>query len=113
MCIRIVSLSIKPKEVLELLMRDVDGDLIHHEYHEIEDDIGFGYVVIEKFYTMPKHEKMIVVNTENLDHITNATIIVTPDYEEWVYHFDLESYDVCMDEIMEILDEYILEEREE
>lgn len=111
MCIRMVSLSITPKEVLELLMGEVDGDLIHYEYHEVEDDIGFGYVVIEKFYTMPKHEKMIVVNTENLEHTTNATIIVSPDYEEWMFRFDLENDDVCMDEIMEILDEYILEER--
>ncbi|TCO78691.1 hypothetical protein [Marinisporobacter balticus] len=112
MCIRIISLSIRAKEVLELLIGEMDGDLIHYEYHEIEGERGFGNAVFEKFYTSPKHKKIIIVNTQNLKETTNATIILACNYDEWSLRLDSESADECMDEIMEILDAYMINEKD-
>ncbi|QXM06826.1 hypothetical protein [Crassaminicella indica] len=111
MCIRIVSLSITPKEALELLMGEIDGDLIHYEYHQIKENIGFGSVVFEKFYSRGKSQRMMIVNTENLENVTNATIILSSNWEEYSYDLDFEIWDECMEELMEILDEYIIDEK--
>lgn len=112
MCIRILSLSIKPKEVLEILMSEIDGDLIHYEYIDIENHRGFGYVIFEKFYTQSKSKKMIVVNTQNIEELTNATIVLSPDDEESMFRLDFETDDMCIEEIMEILDPYMIDERD-
>ncbi|QZY55414.1 hypothetical protein [Crassaminicella profunda] len=111
MCIRIVSLSITPKEVLELLMGEIDGDLIHYEYHQIKENIGFGNAVFEKFYTRMKSQRMMIVSMENIENITNATIILSSNHEEDTYRLDFEIEDECMEEILEILDGYIIDEK--
>ena len=110
MNIRIISLSITPKEVLELLVREVDGDLIKQEYYPFQEDRAVGYGVFEQFYRRTNHQKILMVSVENMDGITNVTLMTSsnPDRGE----FDLEMEDDFMDEIMEILDGYIIDEQE-
>ncbi|KXG76102.1 hypothetical protein [Thermotalea metallivorans] len=113
MGVRIISLSIRPKEVLEQLMGEVDGDLLHSEYHPIDQEKGFGYVVYEYIHRKENCPNVLMVHTENIDGTTHATILSSPNRTDWAYPFVWEDDDERMDKIMEILDEYILDIRDE
>lgn len=108
MGIRIVSLSMAPKEMLELLMAEIDGDLIHHNLQELDEGKSFGSAVFEKFYPRENHQRMLVVNTENIKGITNGTIITSSNPDEWRFQLDWDTEDGFLEEVMELLDEYIL-----
>jgi len=112
MGIRIVSLSMAPKEILELLMGEIDGDLIHHTFHELKEGKGFGSLVFERFYPRENHQRMLVVQAEKIQGITNGTIITSSNPEEWRFQLDWDNEDDFMDDVMKLLDEYILEEEE-
>lgn len=112
MCIRMVSLSITPKELIELLIGEIDGDVIHHEYYEIGENIGFGNIVFEKCYTRTKHLEVIVIHTENIKGVTNATMITSTSLDDQALELDWEVEDDPMNELMEIVDRYIIDEKE-
>lgn len=112
MGIRIVSLSITPKDVLELLMREIEGDVIHHGFYEINQDKSFGSIVFERFFTRENYQRMLVVHTENVKGITNGTIITSSNPEEWKFQLDWDTEDNFMNDVIELLDEFIIEEEE-
>ena len=112
MGIRIVSLSLAPKELLELLMGEIDGDLIHQSYHRLDKGRSFGNLVLERFYPTENHQRMLAVHTENIKGVTNGTIITSSNPEVWRFQPDWDEEDNFMNEVMEIIDEYIIEEEE-
>jgi hypothetical protein len=107
-----VSLSITPEELIELLVGEIDGDLIHHDYHEIQENMGFGNIVFEKCYTRTRHLEVIIIHTENIKGVTNATMITSTSLDDQAIELDWEVEDDCMNELMEILDRYIIDEKE-
>lgn len=110
MAIRVLTLAIHPEELMELLAGEVDGDLMYHEYYELDHDRGFGNIVFEKFYSHENYQRMLVFHTENIRGETHATAITSTNLEEWKYELDWELEDDFMEEVMEILDEYIVEQ---
>ena len=110
---RMISLSIRPNEVLELLISEVDGDLLHSEYHHLKKDVGFGSVVFQRYMDRVDHPISLIVNAENIHGITHATIISSSFAEGWDQMFDGDVGDELMDKVMEILERYIIAEKGE
>jgi hypothetical protein len=112
MSARIIALSIDPKEVLELSMGAIDGDLIHSDYCAIDQKRGFGYMVYEYTHKRENRPTMLMVHVENVHDTTRATILTSPETEDWGFPFDCEEENEWMDKIMEVLEEYIIDVRE-
>lgn len=112
MGIRIVSLSITPKDVLELLMGEIEGDLVHHGDYNVGKKKSVGTIVLERFYPRENHQRMLVVEVVNINGVTNGTIITSSNPEAWRYQLDWNIEDTFMNEVMEVLDEYIIDEDE-
>ncbi|MBB6216732.1 hypothetical protein HNQ80_002836 [Anaerosolibacter carboniphilus] len=113
MSARIVSLSIDPREVLELSMGEIDGDLIHSDYCAVDQGRGFGYMVYEYIHKRENRPIMLMIHVDNVHGTTRATILTSPEMEDWEYPFDCEEEYEWMDKIMEVLEEYIIDVREE
>lgn len=113
MSARIVSLSIDPREVLELSMGEIDGDLIHSDYCDIDQGRGFGYMVYEHIHKRENRPMMLMIHVENVHGTTRATILASPEAEDWTHPFDCEEENEWMDKIMEVLEEYIIDISEE
>ncbi|MBF8982444.1 hypothetical protein IZY60_02725 [Lutibacter sp. B2] len=111
MCTKNASLSIHPKEVMEMFLRDIGADLIHYDYFELENDKGFGYMVFEKNYLRSKCSEMLNINVENIRGVTNAIIIFSSDAED---HSDIDGSEKesWINESMAIIEEYIIAEME-
>ncbi len=112
MGIRIVSLSIEPKYVLELLMEGIQGDLVYDRLYNLGRKKNAGSIIFEKFYPRENHQRMLVIEIENIDGVTNGTIITSSSPEEWRYQLDGDIEDTFMNDVLEILDEYIIEQEE-
>lgn len=112
MAARMFSLSIPPDEVLHTLMGEVDGDVLHHEYYPLTEDSGFGFIVFERFYHRGNHHTVWVLHTENIQGVTHATLICTANSGEWDAPLGGQDEWECMDEMMGVLDEYIVDEKE-
>jgi len=112
MCTKNASLSIHPKEVMEMFLRDIDADLIQYDYFELENDKGFGYMVFEKNYLRSKCAEMLNINVENIRGVTNVIIIASSDMEEYANIGSREKQS-WIDESMAIIEEYIIEKMDE
>lgn len=112
MSARIIALSIDPRQVLELTMGAIDGDLIHSDYCDIDQKKGFGYMVYEYIQKRENRPTILMIHVENIHGTTRATILTSPEAEGWSFPFDCEEENEWMDKIMEVLEEYIMDVRE-
>lgn len=112
MAIRIVSLSMSPKAVLDLIMEGIEGDLVHRTLYNLGKKRAVGSIIFERFYPRENHQRMLVIEVENIKGGTNGTIITSSNPEEWRYQLDWDMEDNFMNEVMDLLDEYIIEEEE-
>ncbi|MFZ5967129.1 MAG: hypothetical protein ACOYVK_08130 [Bacillota bacterium] len=106
---RMVSLSIAPREVLERLMSEIEGDVIHHELHALADQREFGSIVLNRYTSRPKGLSILIVNVNNIRGGTSAVIITECCGKEWLNDDEWEEEEGIFDEMMDILDAYILD----
>ncbi|MEW9121704.1 MAG: hypothetical protein AB2421_03250 [Thermotaleaceae bacterium] len=109
MAVRFFDLSISPAEVLNTLIGEMDGDLLHHQYYPLSEDRGMGFTVFERFYRRINQHIVWVIHMQNLEGHTKGTLICSATRGPWNAALGEGDGEEYMDEVMGILDEYIVE----
>ncbi|AGK96097.1 DUF6054 family protein [Clostridium pasteurianum] len=102
--------NILPDEVLSKIKNNIDADLIHEEFHEVQDKKYIGTLVFEKYFFRVKNRVALVVIADNFDDNTKVRVISTASSEGIFFNFDWGAGDSFMGEVENILSNNILSE---
>lgn len=105
--------NILPVEVLEKIKDDINADLIHEEFHQVDNRKSIGTLVFEKYFFRVKNRVALIVIADNLNDDTNVRIISTGSSEGLIFSFDLGASDDFVGEVEDILSDNILSEYNE
>lgn len=105
--------DILPDEVLMKVKNNINADLIHEEFHEVQDRKSIGTLVFEKYFFRVKNRVALVVIADSLSGNTNVRIISTASSEGMFLSFDWGASDSFIREVEDILSNNILSEYNE
>ena len=103
-----VKVNILPFEVLEKVKNRINADLIHEEFHQVDNEKSIGTLVFEKYFMRVKNRVALVVITDNFSGNTNVRIISTASSEGIFFNFDWGASDSFIGDVEAILTDNIL-----
>lgn len=98
-----LTVDLLPNDVLTKIKNNLDADLIHEEFHQLDDKKYIGTLVFEKYFFRVKNRVALVVIADNLYGKTNIRVISTASSEGVFLKFDWGASDSFIDEIENIL----------
>lgn len=100
--------NILPNEVLSKIKNSISADIIHEEFHEVEDKKYIGTLVFEKYFFRVKNRVALVVIADNFDNSTKVRVISTASSEGILLNFDWGASDSFIREVENILSNNII-----
>lgn len=102
--------SLSPYEAFKLVRDEENAELVHEEWHDIDDSKQIGTLVFEKYYFRSKNRAALVIIFDNFQGSTEVRAIATGSSEGMIFNFDWGAADNFAQSVQSILDCYVIED---
>lgn len=99
-------IRLQPEEALQLVRGHQNADLVHSEFHSLDNGKAIGTLIFEKYYFRSKNRACLVVIIENLQDTTEVRAVSTGSSEGLFFNFDWGAADNFVRSVEEILEDY-------
>ncbi|KNF07597.1 hypothetical protein CLPU_14c00150 [Gottschalkia purinilytica] len=106
---KILKLSIEPSKVIEVLKGHNFSDLVHEEFHQLENEKYIGTLIYEKFFYKVERKVSVIIIVDNLKDFTEIRIISTGTSQGLIFDFDWGASGNVIEYVSGVLKEYIIE----
>lgn len=103
------NVNISPKEVCDILRNEMNEDLVHEEYHNIESGKFIATMIYEKYYFRASNRAALIVIVDDLYGQTNLRVISTGSSQGMIFNFDWGAANDFVKIVKRILKKYIIE----
>lgn len=103
-----VAVNILPSEVLKKVKNPIDADLVHEEFHQVDNEKSIGTLIFEKYFFRVKNRIALVIIVDNFSENTNVRIISTASSEGVFFNFDWGASDSFIGQVENVLSDNIV-----